>query len=112
MEQPDWADAQLSDDLFTLCSRGEAQDLEYMANLPTNARELAREIAAFATSNPGSILLGVDDSGEIVGLSDMEKAAARDTLIRRIEGLCKGPVKPTITPVIKFARRDGKTVAV
>lgn len=109
---PEWADVQLSDDLIALCSRGENQDLEYMAKFPDNARELGREIAAFATSNPGTILIGIADSGELVGLDGIETTETRDDLIRRIEGVCKGTVRPAITPVVKFAHREGNTVAV
>lgn len=33
---PNWADTELSNDLPVLRSRGENQDLEYMASFPTN----------------------------------------------------------------------------
>ena len=48
---PEWADEQLSRDLSVLRARGENQDLEYIESFPQNVRELAKEIAAFATSN-------------------------------------------------------------
>jgi len=65
---PDWADESLSRDLPIMRARGEGQELEYMETFPGNTRELAKEIAAFATSNAGTILIGVSDSGELVGL--------------------------------------------
>ena len=109
---PEWADEQLSRDLSALRARGESQDLEYMESFPQNVHELAKEIAAFATSNPGTILIGVSDMGDLVGLEDVLAIEGRDTLLRRIEGICRGTIKPAITPTVKFANEDDKTVLV
>ena len=109
---PEWADEHLSRDLLVLRARGENQDLEYMESFPQNVRELAKEIAAFATSNPGTILIGVSDTGDLVGLEDALTIEGRDTLLRRIEGICRGTIKPAITPTVKFANEDEKAVLV
>lgn len=109
---PEWADEQLSRDLSALRARGESQDLEYMESFPQNVYELAKEIAAFGTSNPGTILIGVSDMGDLVGLEDVLAIEGRDTLLRRIEGICRGTIKPAITPTVKFANEDDKTVLV
>ncbi|MCU7853905.1 MAG: ATP-binding protein [Candidatus Thiodiazotropha sp. (ex Monitilora ramsayi)] len=112
MELPDWADATLSRDLPVLRSRGESQDLEYKSEFPSNARDLGKEIAAFASTNTGTILLGVADSGELVGLHECDTSEGRDQIIRRLEGVSKGTVKPSITPTVKFAVENGKVVLV
>lgn len=112
MRIPEWADEHLSRDLLVLRARGENQDLEYMESFPQNVRELAKEIAAFATSNPGTILIGVSDTGDLVGLEDALTIEGRDTLLRRIEGICRGTIKPAITPTVKFANEDEKAVLV
>jgi predicted HTH transcriptional regulator len=91
VEMPDWADEQLSKDLPVLRAQGEGQQLEYIESFPANTRDLAREIAAFATSNTGTILIGVADSGDLVGVEGAESLEARDSLLRRIEGICRGP---------------------
>lgn len=109
---PEWADEHLSRDLLVLRARGENQELEYMESFPQNVRELAKEIAAFATSNPGTILIGVSDTGDLVGLEDALTIEGRDTLLRRIEGICRGTIKPSITPTVKFANEDDKVVLV
>lgn len=110
IDVPSWADEGLSRDLPVLRSRGESQELEYKAEFPSNTRDLAKEIAAFASSNTGTILVGVDDTGELVGLSECSSLEGRDQLIRRLEGISKGTVKPSITPTAKFAVEDGKVV--
>lgn len=112
MHAPDWADESLSRDLSVLRSRGESQELEYMEEFPTNTRELAKEIAAFATTNTGTILIGVSDSGDLVGLPSCETAEGRDQIIRRLEGISRGTVKPAVTPTAKFAVEGDAVVLV
>lgn len=112
MNTPEWADPQLSKDLSVLRTRGENQDIEYMELFPQNVRELAKEIAAFATSNAGTILIGVSNTGDLIGLEGADSYERRDELLRRIEGICRGAIKPAITPVAKFAVEDGKIVLV
>lgn len=109
---PDWVDQNLTSGLPILRSRGEGQDLEYMEEFPKNTRELAKEIAAFATTNAGVILVGVADSGDLIGLSSCSTAEGRDQLIRRLEGISRGTVKPAVTPTAKFALEDGAVVLV
>lgn len=104
-----WIDEEASRQLPMLCAQGEGQGLEYIQEFPTQARELAKEIAAFATSNAGTILLGVDDEGACVGIS-AATAAERDALLRRLEGICTHSVKPSITPIAKFARERDRIV--
>ena len=97
-----WIDEEASKRLPILCAQGEGQTLEYMKAFPENARELAREIAAFATSNSGTILIGVDNEGECVGIPAVTPGQ-RDEILRRLEGICANAVKPSITPSAKFA---------
>ena len=112
MEIPEWVDDELSRELPVLRAKGENQNLEYIEAFPQNVRELGKEIAAFATSNTGTILLGVTNTGELVGLQEASTAVERDQLLRRIEGICKGPIQPAITPVAKFAVEDNAVVLV
>ena len=110
----EWIDEALSRELPLLRERGEGQDLEFMRSYPENAHELSREIAAFASSNGGTILLGVeDDDGSLACLKGVDTASGRDALCRRIEGVCNGVVRPSITPTVKFAKdEDAIVVAV
>ena len=86
--------------------------MEYKSEFPSNTRDLGKETAAFASSNTGTILVGVDDTGELVGLSECASSGGRDQMIRRLEGISKGTVKPSITPTAKFAVEDEKVVLV
>jgi len=110
--QSEWADEALSKQLPALRAQGEGQNLEFMAAFPSNTHELAREIAAFATSNSGIILIGVDDEGSTLGIEPSPTTADRDLLLRRVEGICHRAVKPSITPRAKFAREENRVVLV
>ncbi len=109
---PEWVDAQLSEDLPILRSRGENQDLEYISEFPQNVHDIGKEIAAFATTNNGTILIGVTNDGDIVGIDSALKNKGRDELLRRIEGICRGTIKPSITPTARFAIEDEKAILV
>lgn len=105
-----WVDPALSAELPVLRAKGESQTLEYMESFPQNTQELAREIAAFATSNSGTILIGVANDGTLRGLGELRDIEARDHLMRRIEGICTGTVKPSVTPGIAWACEDDRVV--
>jgi ATP-dependent DNA helicase RecG len=110
MQFPEWADKLLSEEMPVLRARGENQDIEYIRSFPNNTNDLAKEIAAFATSNQGTILLGVSDQGELIGIDGLEQEDKRDNYLRRIEGICRGTVKPSITPTVKFAYEDDRVI--
>lgn len=55
-------------DLRNLIQRGEGTYLEFKKTIPS-PEKIAREIAAFANTNGGTILIGVDDYKNITGIS-------------------------------------------
>lgn len=109
---PDWADPSLSARLPILRDEGESQRLEFMRSYPQNGHELAKEIAAFASTNAGMILIGVADDGSLIGLPEAETPSGRDAFSRRLEGICTSNVRPSITPVLRFAVEDGHVVMI
>lgn len=108
---PAWADAATSARAVELATRGEGQAVEFKAQID-QARDFGKEIAAFATSNAGTILLGVTDDGDIVGLAGCETPAGRDALKQRLQGVLRDHVDPTIRPDIRFGVVDGHIIAV
>jgi len=112
MDVAEWADEAYSEEMPVLRARGEGPKLEYIVSFPSNATELAREIAAFASTDGGTILLGVSNDGTLEGLDGLENLAGRDALMRRLEGLCHGQIKPSITPSAVFAVEDDRIVLV
>jgi predicted HTH transcriptional regulator len=112
MTIPTWADEQLSHDLPVLRARGEGQEIEFKQEFPQQGSDLAKEIAAFATSNAGTLFIGVKDDGDIVGLEGCAQAEVRDGFLKRLEGICGGAVKPAVTPRVAWAVESEKAVLV
>lgn len=82
----------------------EGQGLEFMEDIPKNTSELAKEIAAFATSNPGTIYLGITDDGKKKGVNLNGKTIKKikDELQNRIGGITQKTIKPPIQVTIDF----------
>lgn len=109
---PLWADNELSQNLESIIGAGEKQDVEFKSQYPAQASDLAKEIAAFATSNDGTIILGVGDEGEILGLDQCNNQKGRADLVSRIEGICTNIVRPTAFAELSFAIVESKTLLV
>ena len=79
---------------------GESQETEFKSAIPNHATDLCKEIAAFATSNDGFILLGVTDDGRRVGFTDD---------VERVEGIIRN-VQPPVSATINLVTVDGKQI--
>jgi hypothetical protein len=91
---------------------GESQEIEFVADFTESARDVAKEIAAFATSNSGRIYLGVNDYGELVGVSgvkNLEDIAGKDECQKRAQGISR-IVKPAIRVKVAFLKRRDKII--
>jgi ATP-dependent DNA helicase RecG len=106
-----WANSQLSADLPGLANGGENETVEFKREMPRQARDLAKEIAAFASTRGGQLLLGVDDSGSIVGIPNAHDPATRDDFGKRIVGVCQ-IIDPPVRPDISWASANGVGVLV
>lgn len=106
-----WANAQLSADLPELASGGESEIIEFKREMPKQARDLAKEIAAFASSRGGRILLGVDDDGSIIGIRNVQDPEIRDACGQRIVGVCQ-TINPPVRPNLSWASANGTGVLV
>ena len=91
---------------------GEGQTIEFMEGFPEQAHDLAKEIAAFGTSNPGNIILGVGDNGMPSGIPRMRRPKPRDDLRTRIEGISSNGILPSLPVRIKFENIGRNVVAV
>ena len=93
----------------------EGQEVEFMGDYPTNASELSKEIAAFATLNAGTIYLGVDKNRNIRGVStikDLGEAKGKDSMLDRLSQLTQKTIKPPIRVTIDFIKVEEKIVVV
>ena len=81
-------------DLEAMIAQGEGQHVEFKRQLPDNApgsrRTVFKTIAAFANGQGGSVLFGVTDDGEVVGIAD-EKGEPGD----RFHNMLRSSTAPT-----------------
>jgi len=86
----------------------ENQNVEFKQNLDNkNQSEFVETVVSFANTNDGTILLGVDDEGRIVGVYD-----DFDKIVKRIKGLVNSLCEPTIDLSIEDVIIDNKTIIV
>ncbi len=104
----DWADKKLSQELPTLVMRGEGLEVEFKVDFPAQGHDLAKSIAAFATSGGGKILMGVANDGCVVGLTALD-AVTRDKVALRAQQLSTA-VRPSVKVVTLFAAVADKAI--
>jgi predicted HTH transcriptional regulator len=91
------------EDLKRLVSLGEGLQIEFKHRVPRPDR-IAREVIALANTRGGKVLLGVDDTGALVGVKDPEEElyALREAL----DAHCEPEVRLTIEGVRVSRRRE------
>ena len=83
--------------------QGEGARLEFKSNFQ---KEVVETLAAFANTRGGSILVGVSDNGQILGL------VIQPETVQGWVNQCKQNTSPSVIPDIDLIEVDGKTVAV
>jgi len=89
-------------ELKKLIARGESQTLEFKAGFSNEAVET---IAAFSNAGGGTVLLGVSDNGQIIGLT-----LTAETLQQWVNEV-KTKTAPSVLPDAEIVMLDGKAVA-
>ncbi len=84
---------------------GEDTTIEFKREMP-HRNSLADEIAAFANSQGGVILIGVDDYREIVGLELPELDRVEKTVVE----ICEDNIEPTVPIFTEKLRIDNKNL--
>lgn len=109
------------EEIFELIKNGENEKLEFKSTLRTNlhTNEIDRKIeysalktiAAFMNSDGGTLLIGIEDSGRIIGIEE-DKFENTDKCSLHLTNILKSKIgKKNISLVnFKFAEIDGKTV--
>ena len=57
------------EDIISIAQSGEGYNAEFKVRVPNKVKELTEEICAFANAAGGVLLLGVDDTNNIVGVT-------------------------------------------
>ncbi|MFQ5842193.1 MAG: RNA-binding domain-containing protein, partial [Thermodesulfobacteriota bacterium] len=91
--------------LKELIKQGESRNVEFK-QAASSARDLAREIVAFANTLGGTLLIGIDDSGKIIGVKDFKEA--EQIITNTLSHNCRPSIQATISRIDV----SGKTLAV
>lgn len=94
-----------AEDIKLLIASGEGYNAEFKVSVPSKVRKLSEEVCAFANAAGGVLLLGVDDSNIIQGVSiDNTKRSAIQNSI--------GEISPSLHCTLSLAEVEGKTIGV
>ena len=71
-----------ADDIKLLASTGEGYNAEFKVSVPAKVKDLSEEVCAFANAAGGTLLIGVNDSNQIVGCSidNAKRSAIQNSL--------------------------------
>ena len=85
---------------------GEDSTIEFKREMPPQRSSLADEIAAFANSQGGVILIGVDDNREIVGIEPQDLDNVEKTIVE----ICEDSIEPAVPIFTEKLRIDDKNL--
>jgi predicted HTH transcriptional regulator len=89
--------------------RGESRNVEFKMTIPKESEKYTKSVVAFANSQGGKLVFGVDDkTRKVVGIDEDELFRIMDSISNAISDSCK----PQIVPNIEPQTVDGKTVIV
>jgi hypothetical protein len=108
-----------SDEILTLIRRGESKTLEFKETLALCLRRNTKEkdietavlktIAAFLNSQGGTLLIGVNDSGQVTGLGKEIKKlfkGSRDNLLKHLKNILKTSIGEKFYPLFDYDTVD------
>jgi ATP-dependent DNA helicase RecG len=94
-----------ADDIKLLVESGEGYNAEFKISVPSKVKELTEEICAFANAAGGVLLIGVNDSNEIKGVSidNAKRSAVQNSL---------NDITPQLACSLAIIEVDGKSIGV
>jgi len=88
-----------------LIERGESESLEFKPSL-SQTKDIVETISAFSNTKGGSIIIGVDDKGKVIGVSLGKKT------IEDLANKIKQNTDPKIYPSISVEKISGKNIVI
>lgn len=89
-------------DVKNLAQTGEGAFLEFKRTIPS-AEKIAREIAAFANTGGGTLLIGVDDDKSLIGVDGYQE---EEYLLNQAANQLCDPKIPISIEIVHFGERD------
>jgi hypothetical protein len=101
----------LKEEIFELIKKGESERLEFKSTFRTNMHtneidrkieySILKTITAFMNSNGGTLLVGVNDSGEIIG-TENDKFESKDNYALHLTNVIKTKIGKKFFPLVNF----------
>jgi len=93
------------DDIKFLTASGEGYNAEFKVSVPSKVKELTEEVCAFANAAGGVVLIGVNDTNQIMGVTidNAKRSAIQNSL---------GEITPHLSCSLSFVEVEGKTIGV
>ena len=89
--------------------RGELKNIEFKEALPAHPEKYTKTIVAFANTQGGKLIIGVEDeTWQVVGVDDSVLFQTMDSIANAVSDSCEPQIMPEIEPYTV----DGKTVIV
>lgn len=92
------------DELCQLIERGEGQTVEFKREFTTG---VGKEIVAFANTDGGVVIIGVDDDGLVVGVEGKPRKVEE-----RVMGVCRTNCQPPLTPQVEIVTLNGQPLVI
>lgn len=92
-----------ADDVRRIAAEGEGSRVEFKRGLPRESK-VARTLAAFANTRGGTLLVGVDDRGGMIGAPRPQDTA------REVVRIASQFVEPPLAPTVQVLEVDGVAV--
>jgi len=89
-------------DVKNLAQTGEGLYLEFKRTVP-GAQKIAREMAAFANAQGGTLLVGVDDDKTLIGVKDYKE---EEYILHKAAGELCTPALDMSIEIVVFGKRD------
>ncbi|MFI1989097.1 helix-turn-helix domain-containing protein [Actinoplanes sp. NPDC020271] len=95
-------------DASVLIAGGESQYVEFKEQIPENEhrRKMLKTVAAFASGDGGTILIGVADDARIAGVD----ATKLDDLMLQLHNMIRSTIEPDPGVIVRPVQVEGKTV--
>jgi len=88
---------------------GESKNVEFKVTIPKDSEKYTKSIVAFANTQGGKLIFGVDDeTRKVVGIDEDELFRMMDSISNAVSDSCV----PQIVPNVEPQTVDGKTVIV
>lgn len=76
------------DSLVDRISKGESMELEFKSELPDEDIKWLKTVIAFANGSGGTLVIGVDDDGNTIGVPEDDIYTLCDRITQKISDLC------------------------